>query len=56
MSISISTSLESTISVSVSGSLAVNFKKSTPSISVKPLAASSTVLTEKLIRSIQVIT
>ena len=55
MSISISTSLANTISVSVSGSTAVNFTKSSSSISVIPPAASSTILTDKLIGSIQVV-
>ena len=55
MSISISTSLANTVSVSVNGSVVANFTKSSSSISVIPPAASSTILTDKLIRSIQVV-
>jgi|TARA_R110000744_G_scaffold24181_4_gene60871 hypothetical protein len=55
MSISISESPANTVSVSVNGSTAVNFTKKSFSISATPSAAVSTVLTDKLIRSIQVV-
>ena len=55
MGISISKSLDNTVSVSVNNSAAVNFSKSSFSVSTTPPAAVSTVLTEKLIRSIQVV-
>jgi len=55
MSVSVSTSPANTVSVSVNNNVAANFTKSSSSISVIPPAATSTILTDKLIRSIQVV-
>lgn len=55
MSISVSTSLDDSVSVSINNSVVANFIKSSSSVSVMPPSAASTILTDKLTRSIQVV-
>jgi len=55
MSVSVSTTSDNTVSVSVGGSTSVSFIKKNFSVSASLSAASSTILTEKSIGSIQVV-